>query len=49
MERYGIIILLVALLTAMDGYWALVLVTHGFIVGAFIVCAGKRVDYRDQY
>ncbi len=49
MERYGVIILLVVLLTAMDGYWALILVTHGFIVGAFIVCAGRRVDHRDQY
>ncbi|MCH7635316.1 MAG: hypothetical protein IIA36_11590 [Proteobacteria bacterium] len=41
--------LLIALLTAMDGYWALILVTHAFIVGAFVVCAGKRVDHRDQY
>ncbi len=49
MERYGVIILLVALLTAMDGYWALILVTHGFIIGAFIVCAGRRVDHRDQF
>ncbi len=49
MERYGVIILLVALLTAMDGYWALILVTHGFIIGAFIVCAGRRVDHRDHY
>ncbi len=49
MERYGLLILLVVLLTAMDGYWALILVTHGFIVGAFVVCAGKRVDHRDQY
>ncbi len=49
MERYGFLILLIFLLTAMDGYWALILVTHAFIVGAFVVCAGKRVDHRDQY
>ena len=49
MERYGVIILLIVLLTAMDGYWALILVTHAFIIGAFIVCAGRRVDHRDHY
>jgi hypothetical protein len=49
MERYGLLILLIALLTAMDGSWALILVTHAFIISAFVVCAGKRVDHRDQY
>lgn len=49
MERYGFLILLIVLLTAMDGYWALILVTHAFIVGAFIVCAGRRVDHCDRY
>ncbi len=49
MERYGFLILLIVLLTAMDGYWALILVTHACIAGAFIVCAGRRVDHRDQY
>ncbi len=49
MERYGFLILLIVLLTAMDGYWALILVTHGVIVGAFIYCAGRRVDHRDPY
>ena len=49
MERYGFLILLIVLLTAMDGYWALILVTHASIIGAFVVCAGRRVDHRDQY
>ncbi len=49
MERYGFLILLIVLLTVMDGSWALILVTHAFIIGAFIVCAGRRVDHRDHY
>ncbi len=49
MERHGFLIGLTVLLTAMDGFWAVILVTHALIVGAFIVCAGTPVDHRDQY